>query len=81
MWSSTLVSWYWFGLAALLFAIESIRPGKFMMWLGFAAVLVGIIASVAPWPWPAEIGALIVFSIAVIPGWRLYERRESRPTG
>ena len=75
MWSMTLTSWYWFGLAALLFAIESFRPGKFMMWLGFAAMLVGMIASVARWPWPAEVVALIVFALAAIPGWRSYERK------
>lgn len=81
MWSSTFVSWYWFGLAAFLFALEAIRPGKFMMWLGLAAVLVGIIASVAPWPWPAEVLAFVVFGVAAMPGWRRYERNASRPSG
>jgi membrane protein implicated in regulation of membrane protease activity len=44
------------------------------LWLGFAAVLVGVIASVARWPWPAEIVALVVFAILLIPTWRRYER-------
>jgi membrane protein implicated in regulation of membrane protease activity len=79
MWSSTFGSGYWFGLTALLFAVEVFRPGKFMMWLGFAPMLVGIIASVAPWPWPAEVAALIVFAIAAVPGWRLYERKAASP--
>jgi membrane protein implicated in regulation of membrane protease activity len=80
MWMGTLISWYWFGLAAALFALEAVRPGKFMLWLGLASILVGMIASVAPWPWPAEAAALVVFAIAAVPAWRLYERKDSPPT-
>jgi membrane protein implicated in regulation of membrane protease activity len=71
----SLVSWTWYGLALLLFAIEALRPGKFALWLGFAAILVGIVASVARWPWPVEMLSLLVFAAALIPAWRRYERR------
>ena len=55
----SLVSWLWFALAVVLFAIEALRPARFALWLGFAAALVGILASVARWPWPAELAAFI----------------------
>ena len=71
----SLVSWTWFALALVLFAIEALRPGRFALWLGFAAVLVGIIASVARWPWPAEAAALVVFAAVLVPVWRRYERK------
>jgi membrane protein implicated in regulation of membrane protease activity len=71
----SLVSWTWFLLALVLFAIEALRPGRFALWFGFAAVLVGVVASVARWPWPAEILALVVFAALFIPAWRRYERR------
>jgi membrane protein implicated in regulation of membrane protease activity len=74
MQDGSLVSWTWFLLALVLFVIEALRPGRFALWLGFAAVLVGVIASVARWPWPAEIVALVVFAILLIPAWRRYER-------
>src|SRR5262249_46643216 len=70
----SLVSWVWFSLALVLFAIEAVRPGRFALWLGFAAVLVGIIASVARWPWPAELLALAAFAGLLVPAWRRYER-------
>jgi len=73
--SGSLVSWTWYGLALVLFAIEALRPGKFALWLSFAAILVGIVASVARWPWPAEMLALGVFAAALIPAWRRYQRR------
>jgi membrane protein implicated in regulation of membrane protease activity len=69
----SLVSWTWFLLALALFVIEALRPGRFALWLGFAAMLVGVIASVARWPWPAEIVALVVFAMLLIPAWRRYE--------
>jgi membrane protein implicated in regulation of membrane protease activity len=73
--SVSLSASIWFMLALALFAVEALRPGKFALWLGFAAILVAIIASVARWPWPAELLAFVVFALAVIPAWRRYERK------
>jgi membrane protein implicated in regulation of membrane protease activity len=75
MQDGSLVSWTWFLLGLALFAIEALRPGRFALWLGFAAILVGVIASVARWPWPAELLALVSFAALLIPAWRRYERR------
>jgi membrane protein implicated in regulation of membrane protease activity len=75
MTDGSLVSWTWFLLALPLFAIEALRPGKFGLWLGFAAVLVGILASVARWPWPAELAAFVAFAAVLVPAWRRYERK------
>jgi len=75
MTDGSLVSWTWFVLALVLFTAEALRPGKFALWLGFAAVLVGIAASVARWPWPAEFLALAVFAAVFVPVWRRYERK------
>jgi membrane protein implicated in regulation of membrane protease activity len=71
----SLVSWVWFSLALILFAIEALRPGRFALWLGFAAVLVGVVASVARWPWPVEVLALFAFAGLLVPAWRRYERK------
>jgi membrane protein implicated in regulation of membrane protease activity len=68
-------SWAWFGLALALFVIEALRPGRFALWLGFAAVLVGMMASVARWPWPAQAAALVVLAVLLIPAWRRYVRK------
>ena len=71
----SLVSWVWFSLALISFAIEAVRPGRFALWLGFAAVLVGVVASVARWPWPMEVVALAAFAGLLVPAWRRYERK------
>ena len=72
---TSLVSWDWFGLALVLFVLEGLRPGRFAVWAGFAAVLVGMVSSVAHWPWPAQVTALVVLALLMIPAWRRYERR------
>ena len=73
--TTSLVSWDWFGLALVLFVLEGLRPGRFAVWAGFAAVLVGMVSSVAHWPWPAQVAALVVLALLMIPAWRRYERR------
>jgi membrane protein implicated in regulation of membrane protease activity len=67
--------WAWYGLAVLLFVVEALRPGRFAVWLGLAAILVGVVVSVARWPWQAEVAAFVVFALAAIPAWRRYERK------
>ena len=71
----SLVSWVWFLFALFLFVIEAIRPGRFALWLGFAAILVGVIASVARWPWPAEAVSWAALALLMVPVWRRYERK------
>jgi inner membrane protein len=71
----SLSSLPWFGVALILFAVEALRPGRFALWLGFAAALVGSVASVARWPWPAELAAFVVFAVLLVPAWRRYERK------
>jgi membrane protein implicated in regulation of membrane protease activity len=84
-WIISLGAWNWFILAALLFLIETLAPGSFMMWLGLSAILVGIIsfavASFAvAWSWQAQLIAFAVFAVAAIPLWRHFARKVGRPT-
>ena len=54
-WIVSLGSWSWFILAALLFLIEVLSPGMFMLWLGLAAILVGVISSFVDWSWQPQL--------------------------
>ena len=48
-WLSTLQQhWFWLSLGFVLGAVEMIAPGFFLMWLGLAAIIVGIIAWLIP---------------------------------
>src|SRR5262245_8478296 len=73
-WFISLGHWNWFIAAAVLFLIEILAPGTFMMWLGLAALLVGGISLAIDWGWQAQIIACAVFSIASIPACRRLSR-------
>jgi inner membrane protein len=79
-WIVSLGAWNWFILAALLFLIETLAPGSFMLWLGLSAILVGIISFAVVWSWQAQLIAFAVFAVAAIPLWRRLARNVEKPS-
>lgn len=74
--------WLWAALALILIAAETMAPGVFLMWLGFAAaVMLGIVLLVPGIPplWQAVL--FIGLSFISIALYRRYFRREvERPS-
>jgi membrane protein implicated in regulation of membrane protease activity len=66
----SLGTWNWFIACAVLLVLEILAPGAFMLWLGLAALLVGLISFVVDWSWQYQLVAFAVFSGAAIPLWR-----------
>ena len=62
--------WAWLVAGAVLLGLELFAPGVFMLWLGLAALLVGLASFVIAWTWQAQVIAFVVFSIAAVPLWR-----------
>lgn len=77
---ASLGDWDWFIAGALLLILEILAPGVFMLWLGLAALLVGLISLFVDWSWQGEFIAFAAFSIAAIPLWRRLARRVEAPT-
>jgi inner membrane protein len=69
-----LGAWSWIIAGAILLAFELAVPGAFMMWLGLAAVLVGVISLAVDWSWQWQCVAFAVFSLASVPLWRRFAR-------
>jgi len=78
-WMVSLGYWNWFIAAVVLFLIEIVAPGSFMMWLGLAALLVGLISLAVDWSWQAQLIAFAVFAVAAIPAWRHFARKVEPP--
>ena len=71
-WPSELGSaWVWIIGGLLISACELLVPGAFLIWIGLAALVTGLIAAMAVLPWEVE---LLVFAalavIAVLAGRR-----------
>jgi membrane protein implicated in regulation of membrane protease activity len=78
-WMVSLGSWNWFILAAVLLVLETLAPGAFMLWLGFAAIVVGLISLAVVWSWQAQLIAFGVLAVASIPAWRHFARKVESP--
>jgi membrane protein implicated in regulation of membrane protease activity len=67
--------WNWVIAAAILFLLELLAPGAFMIWLGFAALLVGAISLAIDWSWQGQLIAFAIFALASILAWRHFARK------
>lgn len=79
MLSSALLAygpWSWLVVGIVLLGVELIAPGVFMLWLGLAAILVGLVSFVIDWTWQSQIIAFVVFSLAAVPLWRRVSRTQ-----
>ncbi len=69
----------WAAVALLLFAAETMAPGAFMLWLGFAAAAVFVGTLLVPGiPVLAQVAAFIVLSFISIQVYRTWFRGRGR---
>ena len=78
-WIVSLGAWNWFILAAVFLFVEVMLPGVFMLWLGLAAILVGLISFGVVWSWQAQLIAFALASLACLPVWRYFARAAQQP--
>lgn len=65
----------WGAIALLLFAAEALAPGAFMLWMGFAAVVVFLGVLLVPGiPLLAQVAAFIALSFVSIQVYRKFVR-------
>ena len=69
----------WAVLALLLIAAETLAPGAFMLWMGFAAVAVFVAVLLVPGiPVLAQAAAFVVLSFVTIQVYRKWFRKAAR---
>ncbi len=69
----------WGAVALLLFAAETLAPGAFMLWMGFAAVAVFLGVLLVPGiPLLAQVAAFVVLSFVSIQVYRKFIRARGR---
>lgn len=71
----TLGIWSWFIAGIVLTIAEVFAPGAFLLWLGLAAFLVGVISLLIDWSWQAQFIAFAVFAVAAVPLYRRIGRQ------
>lgn len=66
-WLATLQQhWFWLSLGFLLGAVEMIAPGFFLMWLGLAAIIVGLLTWALPISLPLQVALFAILSVLTV---------------
>lgn len=71
---TSLGAWNWLIAGMVLLGLELIAPGMFLLWLGIAAMAVGVISFGVDWSWQAQAIAFALLSAAMVPLWRRVAR-------
>ena len=66
----TLGTWNWLIFGVILMALELLAPGVFLIWLGLAALLVGLLSFAIHPSWQTQILMFAVFAACAVPLWR-----------
>ena len=68
--------WHWLILALLFAGIEMLSPGFFFIWLGGAALLLGLITLViSSMGWEVQVILFALFAAASVLGWYKFGRK------
>ena len=77
-WLEHIVFWHWWILAGLLLILELTTPVFFFLWLGMAAVAVGMVLLVFPgMSLETQLVLFGITSVVAVIAWKKY--REARP--
>jgi len=78
---SQLTYWHWFILGALLIILEVFAPGAFLLWIGIAAGVVGVILYAVPTlGWEYQVIIFSVVSVGSIVAWKRYRKANPEVT-
>lgn len=73
---STLLFWHWWVVALILVILEMVMPGFFLLWIGVAAGITGLLLLLVPTsPWQLQFVVFGVLAIGSIVAARFYIRR------
>jgi len=84
-WFSDFGLWNWFILGAALLVVEILAPGVYLLWLGIAAILTGLLSFLLSnsgiWGWQAQVLVFLALSvICVLIGRRVFPTSGSEDT-
>ena len=70
----SLGTWNWLIAGMILLGLELLAPGMFLVWLGLAAFVVGLVSFMVDWSWQTQIIVFAIVSLALVPLWRRFAR-------
>jgi hypothetical protein len=79
---ASLNAWGWIAFAAILLVAEILVPGYFLIWIGAAAAITGVIFLIVPGAaWQIQTGVFALLAILSVLAWVRFARgRQDAPT-
>jgi membrane protein implicated in regulation of membrane protease activity len=72
--------WWWLTAGVALGILELLAPGFFLVWMGAAAALTGVVIALVPLPVAYQLGLFAVLAFVCVFLGRLYYSRNPVPT-
>ena len=79
-WVGSYGPWAWVVAGVVLLALELVIPGGFLLWLGVAGILTGILSFFQPIDWPFQFLIFGALSLVLIVAWMRYTKGRERTT-
>jgi len=73
--------WWWLIAAVALGILELLAPGFFLVWMGAAAAVTGIVVALLPMPLAWQLGLFVLTAFAAVFAGRLYYKQRPVPSG
>lgn len=75
---TALTFWHWFVFGMMLMVLEVMIFGAFFLWLGIAALMIGVAMMFVPMLWTISIPLWATLSIVLILGFQLYRKKNPK---
>jgi membrane protein implicated in regulation of membrane protease activity len=72
--------WWWLVAAVALGILELLAPGFFLVWMGAAAAVTGVVVALVPVPLAWQLGLFALLAFAAVFAGRLYYARNPVPS-
>jgi membrane protein implicated in regulation of membrane protease activity len=73
--------WWWLTAGVALGILELLAPGFFLVWIGAAAAITGVVVALVPLPLPYQLGIFALLSFGTVFAGRLYYAGRPVPSG
>ena len=81
MFEGLALHWWWLIAAVALGILELLAPGFFLVWMGAAAAITGVVVALVPMPLAWQLGLFVLLAFAAVFAGRLYYARNPVPSG
>jgi membrane protein implicated in regulation of membrane protease activity len=72
--------WWWLIAAVALGILELLAPGFFLVWMGAAAAVTGVVVALVPMPLAWQLGLFVLLAFAAVLAGRYYYARNPVPS-